>query len=50
MLSNKLDIISKQLIEKSAFIATQELLGTYETVLNCINTTTYKIIFINISI
>jgi DNA-binding CsgD family transcriptional regulator len=44
MLSNKLDIISKQLIEKSAFIATQELLGTYETVLNCINTTTYKII------
>jgi DNA-binding CsgD family transcriptional regulator len=44
MLSNKLDIISKHLIEKSAFIATQDLLGTYETVLSCINTTTHKII------
>lgn len=44
MLSNKLEIISNYLIEKSAFIATQDLLGTYETVLSCINTTTHKII------
>lgn len=44
MLSNNLDIICNQLLDKSVFATTQDFLSTYENVLECINTTTYKII------
>lgn len=44
MLSNNLNSISNQLLEKSVFVTTQDFLSSYETVLDCINTTSHKII------
>lgn len=44
MLAANLDIISKLLTDKSVFVSTQDFLSAYESVLNCINATQYKLI------
>ena len=44
MLSNNLNLISNQLPEKSVFTPTQDFMVTYKAVLDCINTTSHKMI------